>query len=113
MQPRQFQKLGELGESVFRWPLVDPWRIPLAITRAPKFSSMPIATVVYGFAGIIALGTILLMLPVSSEPGQSTSFIDALFTAPSAACVTGLVVVDTGTHYSFFGEGVIMAMMQI
>jgi trk system potassium uptake protein TrkH len=74
---------------------------------------MPIATVVYGFAGIIALGTILLMLPVSSEPGQSTSFIDALFTATSAVCVTGLVVVDTGTHYSLFGEGVIMAMMQI
>jgi trk system potassium uptake protein len=92
---------------------VVPWRIPLAIVRAPKFSSMPIAIVVYGFAGVIALGTILLMLPVSSETGQFTSFIDALFTATSAVCVTGLAVVDTGTHYSLFGEGVIMALMQI
>ena len=114
MQPRQPVKLGEMGERVFRMmPRVEPWRIPLAIVRAPKFSSVSIATVVYGFAGIIALGAILLMLPISSETGRSTSFIDALFTATSAVCVTGLVVVDTGTHYSFFGEGVIIALMQI
>ena len=94
-------------------PRVEPWRIPLAIARAPKFTSMSIAVVVYGFAGIIMLGAILLMLPVSSETGQSTSFINALFTATSAVCVTGLVVVDTGTYWSSFGQGVILALIQV
>jgi trk system potassium uptake protein TrkH len=94
-------------------PRVEPWRIPLAIVRAPKFGSMPIAVVIYGFAGIIALGTILLMLPASSESGESTSFINALFTSTSAVCVTGLIVVDTGTYWSSFGQGVILALIQI
>lgn len=94
-------------------PIVKPWRIPLAMVRAPRFRSLPITVVVYGFAAIIGLGAILLMLPVSSETGQSTPFIDALFTATTAVCVTGLAVVDTGTHYSLFGEGVIIALMQI
>jgi trk system potassium uptake protein TrkH len=92
---------------------MEPWRIPLAMVRAPRFKSLPIAVVAYGFAVTIALSAILLMLPVSSETGQSTSFVDALLTATSAVCVTGLAVVDTGTHYSLFGEGVIIALMQI
>ena len=53
------------------------------------------------------------MLPVATEPGQRTSPITALFTATSAACVTGLVTVDTATHWSAFGEGVILALIQI
>ncbi|MBM4444158.1 MAG: Trk family potassium uptake protein [Chloroflexi bacterium] len=110
MQQRQPPKLGE---RVFRVPIVEPWRIPLSIVRAPRFRSLPITLVVYAFAIIIGVGAVLLMLPISSESGQSTPFIDALFTATSAVCVTGLAVVDTGTHYSLFGEGVIMALMQI
>ncbi len=94
-------------------PMVEPWRIPLAIVRPPRFRSLPITVVVYAFAIIIGVGAVLLMLPVSSESGQSTPFVDALFTATSAVCVTGLVVVDTGPHFSLFGEGVIMALMQI
>ena len=65
------------------------------------------------FALIILLGTVLLMLPVSSREGTSTSLIDALFTATSANCITGLVVFDTYSHWSLFGQIVILFLMQI
>lgn len=55
-------------------------------------------------------GTILLMLPVSSAENNITNFVDALFTATSATCVTGLIVVDTGTYYSLFGQIVILLL---
>lgn len=66
-----------------------------------------------GFAFIIFLGAFLLKLPISSEEGVSTPFIDTLFTATSATCVTGLVVVDTGTYWSAFGEIVIISLIQV
>lgn len=58
-------------------------------------------------------GTLLLMLPVSSADGSVTPFVPSLFTATSASCVTGLVMVDTGTHWSFFGQAVILVLIQI
>ena len=66
-----------------------------------------------GFLIIILMGTLLLMLPVSSRSGEAAGFLDALFTATSATCVTGLVVVDTFTHWSLFGQIVIICMIQI
>lgn len=66
-----------------------------------------------GFAGLILFGTFLLMLPVSSASGTWTDFLTALFTATSAVCVTGLVVVDTGTYWSPFGQMVILALIQV
>ncbi|WP_338556922.1 TrkH family potassium uptake protein [Paenibacillus sp. KS-LC4] len=66
-----------------------------------------------GFLAIIAVGTLLLSLPYASANHHATPLIDALFTATSAVCVTGLVVVDTGIHYSTFGELVILVLMQI
>ena len=66
-----------------------------------------------GFLIIIITGTILLMLPVSSRDGQATGFLDALFTATSASCVTGLVVVDTYSHWSLFGQIEIICMIQV
>ena len=69
--------------------------------------------VILGFAAVILLGTGLLMLPVSSRAGGWTSIEDALFTATSAVCVTGLVVRDTGTYWSFFGQAVILLLIQI
>ena len=66
-----------------------------------------------GFLIIILMGTLLLMLPVSSRSGEAASFLEALFTATSATCVTGLVVVDTFTHWSLFGQIVIICMIQI
>ena len=68
---------------------------------------------IYGFAAIIALGTILLILPISSRAGELTSPVNALFTATSAVCVTGLVVVDTGTYWSPFGQGVLLVLFQV
>jgi trk system potassium uptake protein TrkH len=73
----------------------------------------PPRILVLGFASIIMLGTLLLMLPVSSRNGESLAFIDALFTATSAVCVTGLVVVDTGTYFSVLGQVIIAILIQI
>ncbi|MEK8132424.1 TrkH family potassium uptake protein [Paenibacillus filicis] len=78
-----------------------------------KFELTPPQILVLGFAAIILLGTILLTLPFSSADGLPTPVLDALFTATSAACVTGLVVVDTGLHWSLFGKIVIIIMIQV
>lgn len=66
-----------------------------------------------GFLAIIALGTIILTLPISSAEGKLTSPLTALFTAVSATCVTGLVVVETGLYWSLFGKIVIITLIQI
>lgn len=68
---------------------------------------------VLGFMGIILLGAGLLSLPQATVNGQGLLLIDALFTATSAVCVTGLVVVDTGTFFTVFGQLVIMLLIQI
>ena len=65
------------------------------------------------FFAIIALGTLLLLLPVSAAPGEHTGILTALFTATTSVCVTGLVVVDTYAHWSLFGQTVILFLMQI
>lgn len=69
--------------------------------------------IIIGFLGVILLGTVLLMLPAASINGQGTSFEEALFTATSAVCVTGLVVRDTATYWSGFGQTVILLLIQI
>ena len=69
--------------------------------------------IVLGFMGAILLGALLLMLPISTADGHGATFADALFTATSATCVTGLVVQDTATYWSGFGQGVILAMIQV
>jgi len=66
-----------------------------------------------GFASIILLGTLLLTLPISNTTGKPLAFIDALFTATSATCVTGLVVKDTGTFFTTFGQVVIIMLIQV
>jgi potassium uptake protein, TrkH family len=73
----------------------------------------PPRILVFGFAMIILLGSFLLTLPVASSDGSRLPFIDALFTATSATCVTGLAVVDTGTYFSIFGKVIILALIQI
>lgn len=69
--------------------------------------------IAFGYFLVIALGTILLMLPIATNPGKQTNFLTSLFTATSATCVTGLVVVDTSTHWTLFGQIVILGMIQI
>ena len=85
------------------------------MTRSPKKHSRMSAqgVIALGFAAIIAAVTLLLMLPASSSAYTWTDPLTALFTATSAVCVTGLVVVDTATHWSLFGRCVILAAIQI
>ncbi len=71
------------------------------------------ALIAFSFLCIILIGAALLTLPVASRAGTWTSFFDALFTATSATCVTGLIVVDTCVHWSVFGQLVILTMIQI
>ncbi len=76
-----------------------------------KLSSFQI--IIIGFVIVILIGALLLTLPVSAKSGQWTAFRDALFTAVSAVCVTGLVVKDTAMTWSGFGQGVILILIQI
>ena len=69
--------------------------------------------IVLGFLGAILLGAFLLMLPISTADGKGATFADAVFTATSATCVTGLVVQDTATYWSYFGQAVILLLIQI
>ena len=69
--------------------------------------------IILGFASVILLGAIILMLPVSSAEGVITPFNQTLFTSTSAVCVTGLAVLDTGSYWSVFGQVVILLLIQI
>ena len=73
----------------------------------------PAQFLVFGFISLIAVGTGLLHLPLSAPPERGLTFVQALFTATSAVCVTGLIVVDTATALSPFGQGVVLALIQL
>ena len=73
----------------------------------------PTQIMVIGFAIIILIGAILLNMPISTQNGESIGFLDALFTSTSAVCVTGLIAVDTSTYWSFFGQLIIITLIQI
>lgn len=81
--------------------------------KISKSKLSPTKIISFGYLGIITLGTLLLMMPFSSRSGEFTSFFDALFTATSATCVTGLIAFDTYTYWSIFGQLVILTMIQI
>lgn len=83
---------------------------PVKRVRRPP---SPAVVLVVGFAGLIGIGTVLLSLPLAAADGTATAVLTALFTATSAVCVTGLVVVDTATHWSAFGQSVILVLIQI
>jgi len=78
-----------------------------------KFRHHPAKVILSSFALLILLGTTFLALPISSADGNSIGILDALFTSTSATCVTGLIVLDTGSAFSFFGKFVIMLLIQI
>ena len=78
-----------------------------------KIKKNPYLIFLYGFAAIILAGTILLTLPMASNDNKSVGFINALFTATSAVCVTGLTVVNTASHWTVFGKVVIILLIQI
>jgi len=81
------------------------------IKKRKRLTSFQI--IIFGFIGMILLGALLLMLPISSKSGAVTPFNEAIFTATSAVCVTGLVVQDTATYWSGFGQSVILTLIQI
>ena len=78
-----------------------------------KNNKSPFRVIIFGFLLVILTGSLLLMLPLSAREGAVTPFLDALFTATSAVCVTGLVIHDTATHWSEFGQFVIILLIQI
>ena len=85
--------------------------MPNSVRRRKRFSSFQL--ILLGFAGVIVLGALILMLPISSADGIVTPFDETLFTSTSAVCVTGLVVHDTGSYWSVFGQAVIITLIQI
>jgi trk system potassium uptake protein TrkH len=78
-----------------------------------RFQLNAVQTLAVSFAGLILAGALLLMLPIASRGGQSLPFLDALFTAASASCVTGLVLFDTFTQFTYFGQAVLLALIQV
>lgn len=85
----------------------------MQINLGKNIKLTPVQILAIGFAGVIFTGAVLLSLPFSSADGQATSFIDSLFTSTSAVCVTGLVTLDTGTHWNYFGKTIIMLLIEI
>ena len=78
-----------------------------------RISMTPPQLILLGFAAVILLGSLLLALPISTKSGQSVSYTDALFTATSATCVTGLVTLSTVATWSIFGQVIILLLIQI
>jgi trk system potassium uptake protein len=101
------------GDQRIRVMRTEPqeFRTPQPRRMRRRFS--PPLVLIGAFAALIAIGTVLLALPIATTTGDPTPLIDALFIATSATCVTGLVVLDTGTHWSPFGQVVIAALMQL
>jgi trk system potassium uptake protein TrkH len=115
----RWRKVNGIGDSVvsaLARALVRArgWRLPAAV-KTPLFQAVghPARMVVIGFAVAVLVGSALLTLPIATETGIRAPMMTAVFTATSAICVTGLVVVDTGTYWSGFGEGAILLLIQI
>jgi trk system potassium uptake protein TrkH len=102
---------------VIVWQVVIVMMLVSRVKRANKLVTLlslkPAQLMMTSFSFAIGMGTILLMLPAASSSGEKTSLTDALFTATSATCVTGLIVKDTATHFSLFGQAVILSLIQI
>ncbi len=105
--------LHRLGDKKFRVPRTKPLRIPIPQIPIIRPRTVSLISFVYGFAVMIVLGAVLLLFPFSSKAGLWTAPVDCLFTATSAVCVTGLVVVDTLDHWSIIGQFIILLLIQL
>ena len=104
------------GDRVVRHPRqeeIGPVRVTVTTRKARSRALASPMILIYAFAGLIALGTLLLLLPAAHHGGGFTPFIDALFTATSAVTVTGLVVQDTAQYWTRFGQTVILGLIFI
>ncbi len=97
-------RVSRLRPQSIKLPPIHPSRAVSGVTPL---------SFIYGFAAMIVIGAILLMLPISSQSHQTTSFITSLFTSASAVSLTGLVVVDTLDHWSLFGQVIIILLIQL
>ncbi len=86
-------------------------KVKLMEKEKKRFKLSTAQNIIFGFSALIIIGTLLLLLPISSN--GKTTVLEALFTATSASCVTGLVVVNTATHWTLFGKLVIITLIQI
>ena len=81
--------------------------------RKKKFTFSTTQIILFSFLATILLGSLLLALPISSASGEAVSYLDALFTATTSTCVTGLVTLPTVTTWSLFGQIVILLLIQV
>lgn len=102
-----------IGDRRVRIERIKPRDYRVQALKRIKRPRSPAVVLLVGFTLLIAVGTVLLSLPVASAAGTWTAPLTALFTATSAVCVTGLVLVDTATHWSPFGQSVILVLVQI
>lgn len=100
------------GDRRVRVSRTRPERLVLTPPRRPRRPISPAKSLLLAFAVMIAVGTLLLFTPMATSSGEWPAFTTALFTATSATCVTGLVVVDTGTYWSTYGQIVILCLIQ-
>ncbi len=113
-KPIPRRRIVKPGDRMFRVPRPSQWQVLLpSIVRPREGGGISTLVIAYGFAAIILIGTLLLMLPIATTDGVSPHPTVALFTSTSAVCVTGLQVVDTNDFWSPFGEGIILALIQI
>lgn len=101
------------GDVRVRVAITRPEEYQLKSYRKRRRPTPPALLLIYAFLVLIAVGTLLLVLPISSQSREWTEPLAALFTATSAVCVTGLVVLDTGSHWSGFGQVVILLLIQL
>lgn len=101
------------GDRRIRVERAQPQQFTVKTPKRLRQAPPPAVSLLGLFVVLITVGTVLLMLPIASASGEGTRFIDALFTATSASCVTGLVVLDTANHWSPFGQAVIMLLIQL
>jgi trk system potassium uptake protein TrkH len=112
-----YHGIGNSPASVIVRQAVIVFMVISRTRKANKLVSLlglrPAQLMLTSFVAAICIGAILLMLPAATATGEKTSLVDALFTATSATCVTGLIVKDTATYFSTFGQCVILALIQI
>jgi trk system potassium uptake protein len=112
-QPQQRRYVRRPGDRVVRRAVLEHETVTLRAPRRQRRVINPALALILGFAALILIGTAILMLPWASADGTSVGFTAALFTATSAVCVTGLVVLDTAAAWSGFGHAVILVLIQL
>ncbi|MEX2425223.1 MAG: potassium transporter TrkG [Thermomicrobiaceae bacterium] len=112
-KPVRPQYVHRPGDRVVRREVLETETVNLRPPRQQRRTINPALALIGGFAGLILLGTLVLMLPFASVDDGSVGITTALFTSTSAVCVTGLVVVDTAESWTGFGQGVILTLIQL